>query len=251
MFAFHRPETLAAWVQERESLRGRWQTTHPGKKYPEPTPVDTTNLPDLSKGWVWTSIEQLASVLGGLTKNAKRGMLPLQMSYLRVANVYANELKLDNVEMIGIQESELERVLLEKGDLLVVEGNGSVDQIGRVALWNDSISPCVHQNHIIKVRFAEKNIADFVLYWLLSPNGRKEIQRVASSTSGLYTLSLSKVSALPVPLPPLAEQQRIVAEVERRLSVIATLEQTLTANLARADRLRQSILHRAFSGRLV
>ncbi len=173
------------------------------------------------------------------------------MSYLRVANVYANELKLDNVEMIGIQESELERVLLEKGDLLVVEGNGSVDQIGRVALWNDSISPCVHQNHIIKVRFAEKNIADFVLYWLLSPNGRKEIQRVASSTSGLYTLSLSKVSALPVPLPPLAEQQRIVAEVERRLSVIATLEQTLTANLARADRLRQSILHRAFSGRLV
>lgn len=232
--------------------RAQWQAAHPGKKYEEVEGVgETAVLPELPEGWVWATIDQLGDVLGGLTKNAKRGSLPLQIPYLRVANVYANELNLENVETIGIREAELRRVLLEENDLLVVEGNGSVDQIGRVALWNGSISPCVHQNHIIKVRFFEKRISDFVLYWLLSPGGRKGIQRVASSTSGLYTLSLSKVSALPVPFPPLAEQHRIVAEVERRLSVVAATQQAITANLARANRLRQSILHRAFSGQLV
>ena len=74
---------------------------------------------------------------------------------------------------------------------------------------------------------------------------------VASSTSGLYTLSTAKVKSITFPLPPLAEQHRIVAEVERRLSVAQELEQTVRANLARAERLRQAILKRAFEGKLV
>ena len=53
-----------------------------------------------------------------------------------------------------------------------------------------------------------------------------------------------------IPFPPLAEQTRIVAEVERRLSVIEELEATVSANLQRATRLRQSILQKAFSGEL-
>ena len=56
---------------------------------------------------------------------------------------------------------------------------------------------------------------------------------------------------MPLPLPPLPEQHRIVAEVERRLSVVAELEATVAANLARAGRLRQAVLKRAFEGRLV
>ena len=81
--------------------------------------------------------------------------------------------------------------------------------------------------------------------------GSSRVLGVASSTSGLYTLSVSKVSALPIPLPPLAEQRRIVAEIERRLSVIQQTEAAVEANLTRAERLRQSILKQAFSGKLV
>jgi type I restriction enzyme S subunit len=224
----------------------RWK-----QKYEEPEPSDREDLPELPAGWVWATMEQLGEVIGGLTKNSKRKTYPLKLPYLRVANVYADELRLDDVQEIGIRETELERVLLQKGDLLVVEGNGSIDQIGRVAIWNGSIEPCVHQNHIIKVRFELPEVNNYILSWLLSLRGREQIVRVASSTSGLYTLNLSKVSMLPIPLSPLAEQRRIVEEVERRLSVVEALEAAVATNLRRAERLRQAVLKRAFEGRLV
>jgi type I restriction enzyme S subunit len=220
-------------------------------KYKEPVAPDTSDLPELPKGWVWANIEIIGEVSGGLTKNSKRDKLPLKMPYLRVANVYADSLQLDDVKQIGINQAEIDRVLLEKGDLLVVEGNGSIDQIGRVALWDGSISPCLHQNHLIKVRFQLIEIAKYVLLWLLSVDGRKQITRVASSTSGLHTLSLSKVAVLPVPLPPLTEQPKIVEAVERFLSVIDELEKVINQNLKRAEKLRQSILKKAFEGKLV
>lgn len=64
-------------------------------------------------------------------------------------------------------------------------------------------------------------------------------------------IGLTELRAWPIPLPPIAEQQRIVAEVERRLSVVEELEAVVNANLQHATRLRQSILQRAFEGKLV
>ncbi|MCC7102711.1 MAG: restriction endonuclease subunit S [Fimbriimonadaceae bacterium] len=196
-------------------------------------------------GWCCTSVGQVAIPSGGITKNAKRRAMPIQVPYLRVGNVYANEVRLDRVEKIGVTEGEITKCTLSPGDLLVVEGNGSPDQIGRVAQWRGEIEQCLHQNHLIRLR--PNADSKWILYYLLSPLGRREIERVSSSSSGLHTLSIGKVAALSIPLPPLAEQIRIVAEVERRLSVADQMESTLTASLTRATRLRQAILKRAFS----
>jgi len=193
----------------------------------------------------------LGFITGGLTQNKKREQYVAKVPFLRVANVYANELRLDEVLEIGVLDNELERVLLKKDDLLVVEGNGSPDQIGRLAIWDDSISPCVHQNHLIKVRLLKPDMGKLILYWLLSLHGRECIKAVANSTTGLYTLSISKVSHLPSPLVPIQEQQAVIQEVECRLSVAEKIEQTVYANLKRTERLRQSILKQAFSGELV
>ena len=171
-------------------------------RYKELPPADISELPGLPEEWVWANTGTIGEVSGGLTKNSKREKYTQKMPYLRVANVYAGELRLDDMKNIGIKNEEIDKVLLRTGDLLVVEGNGSLDQIGRVALWDGFIHPCVHQNHIIKVRFNPVEIGKCVLLWLLSIDGRKQITRVASSTSGLYTLSISKVSALPTPTPP-------------------------------------------------
>jgi type I restriction enzyme S subunit len=135
--------------------------------------------------------------------------------------------------------------------LLIVEGNGSHDQIGRVALWNGEIQPCVHQNHLIKIRIFEDGIRKFCLFWLLSPEGRKIIESVASSTSGLFTLNISKVSSLPIPLPPLEEQIETTSIIEELFSCIDSLNNKLNTGLSRIARIRQSILSRTFCGQLI
>jgi restriction endonuclease S subunit/Zn-dependent peptidase ImmA (M78 family)/transcriptional regulator with XRE-family HTH domain len=237
-------ELLARILRQR---RKNWQGRG---KYKEPAAPDTAALPEIPEGWTWARLEQLCLIFGGLTKHPKRAKLPKKFPYLRVANVYANELRLEDIEYIGVEDSELAKLLVHADDLLIVEGNGSKAQIGRLAIWNGSIDPCVHQNHLIKVRPVESRMPKWILHWLQSSIGRHFVELVASSTSGLYTLSVNKVGDLPVALPPLAEQTRIVAEAERRLSVLDELEASVSLNLQRAARLRQSILQQAFSGGL-
>jgi type I restriction enzyme, S subunit len=230
--------------------RRRWEEAGGRGTYQEPVAPETSALPELPPGWCWAVLDQVGDVSGGLTKNAKRAAHEKVVPYLRVANVYADELRLDDVSEIGIRDSEMDKLLLEKGDLLVVEGNGSIDQIGRVAVWDGSIDGCVHQNHLIKVRFCLVSMGAWALRWLLSPGGRQAIEREASSTSGLHTLSISKVARLPIPLCPLAEQGRITSEVERLLSIASASSEISQSNEKRAARLRQSILKWAFEGRL-
>jgi len=89
---------------------------------------------------------------------------------------------------------------------------------------------------------------EFVFWFFTSPLGQRQITENASATT-LPILNKSRFEVLSIPIPPLAEQKRIVADVERRLSVVEEQEAVVSANIQRADRLRQSILQQAFSGR--
>jgi type I restriction enzyme S subunit len=211
----------------------------------------TPDLPALPATWSWVALSSVAEVSGGLTKNSKRDSLPLQVPYLRVANVYANELRLDDVSVIGCTENEVTRTTLTAGDLLLVEGNGSLDQIGRVAIWGGELEQCVHQNHLIKVRPRGGLDSKFALYWLLSPLGRRAIEAVAASSSGLHTLSLSKVGGLPLPLCNLEEQHEIVRRIESAFAKIDRLAKEAKRALELVGKLDEAILAKAFRGELV
>jgi type I restriction enzyme S subunit len=242
-------ERLAALLEARRAV---WRANAGSGRYPEPSELSGQHdLPSLPQGWAWACIDQVGLVSGGLTKNRDRAERELRRPYLRVANVYANRLNLDEVQEIGVSEAELPRVTLKPADLLVVEGNGSVDQIGRVALWDGSIPGCVHQNHIIKVRCTDLLPSWYVLVWCLSPLGRAHIERVASSSSGLHTLSISKIQSLPIPVPPLEALKRIKDEFDRMDAAMVSVRASLAEESARASALRQSILKAAFSGQLV
>jgi type I restriction enzyme S subunit len=249
-------ERRANWEAEQlKVFEEKGQTSKNDKwkdKYKAPDSFNQKEPPFVVPSvWEWCYFESLGVVSGGLTKNSKRNRFEKKLPYLRVANVYANELRLEDIQEIGVTDTELDRVLLEDKDLLIVEGNGSPDQIGRLAVWDNSISPCVHQNHLIKVRLIDKSLCDFVVYWLMSLPGREQIKSVASSTSGLYTLSISKISGLPVPLPSINEAIEISKLVTDKLEAAQRTEDELTKKIKHSEQLKSSILSKAFSGQLV
>lgn len=205
----------------------------------------------LPTGWRWTSLEEVSDVQGGIQKQPKRAPASNHYPFLRVANVHRGRLALNEVHRIELFGAELSRLRLERGDLLIVEGNGSQGEIGRMAVWDGSIENCVHQNHIIRARPRDGVLSEYLAFYWNSPSGARRVQAVASSTSGLHTLSVAKVKGIPVPLPPFEEQRRIVESVGLRLAVADRTLADLDVQRARAARLRQSIFQRAFSGGLV
>ena len=266
------PDALLARIREEREQRYRdaldeWERViaewkRGGEKGQKPTKpkvpkVSAATVTNVSEGlgtprhWLWLPLSTLGRVTGGLTKNQTRGALPIKAKYLRVANVYSNRLVLDEIREIGITKDELRRTRLVKGDLLFVEGNGSIEQIGRVAVWDGSVPDTTHQNHLIRFGTAGLLSSRFALYFMVSPIGRSRITAKASSTSGLHTLSISKVESLLVPVCSHAEQAEVVRRLDVHFEATDLLLAEIDANLARSEALRQSILKRAFSGQLV
>ena len=145
--------------------------------------------------------------------------------------------------------AEFEIYRLQPGDILLSEASGSPDEVGKPAVWDGQIGDCCFQNTLIRVR-AESQFVPYLFHHLLSDARSGALGRAARGV-GIHHLGAERASSWAVALPPLAEQRRIVAEVERRLPVAQQAEAAVEASLARAERLRQSILKQAFSGRLV
>lgn len=232
--------------QPPKNWKGRYKEPAPPK-----LPEDGTTLPDLPEDWCWASVDQGAEVQGGLQKSPSRAPVKNHYPYLRVANVKRGRLDLEELYRFELTNDELDKLRLEDGDLLIVEGNGSVTEIGRSAIWHNEVSNCVHQNHIIRARFASDIAPDYIDTFVNSPLGQQYMRKVASSTSGLHTLSVGKVRSIDFPLPPEIEQAAIVDAVNEKLSQIDALEAEVTRGLSRAARLRQAILKAAFEGTLV
>lgn len=199
------------------------------------------------KGWSMSTIGDLAEVQGGLQVTSARKNLPVEVPYLRVANVYRGVLDLSEIKTIRATPAEIQRTTLVKNDLLVVEGHGNPHEIGRAALWNSEIAQCVHQNHLIRARFDCKKVEPvFASEYVNSPGGRQHLLRAGKSTSGLNTISVSNVRETPIALPPLHLQQSFAT----RIASIEALKATHRRALAALDALFASLQQRAFAGAL-
>lgn len=191
-------------------------------------------------------------ISGGIQKQPKRQPTDDDpgVPFLRVANVGRRRLDLNDVHRILITDAERDRVLLKPGDLLVVEGNGSPDQIGRAALWQGQVDPCTHQNHLIRVRPDDDLLPSYLdLIWN-APSTAAQLVKVASTTSGLYTLSTKKVAAVEIPVPSLELQTELVARAEAELALASRTVADLDKVLTLLEALRQSTLRGAFDGSL-
>lgn len=197
--------------------------------------------------WQLRRVEEVAHVQGGITLGQKRNSLPLRRPYLRVANVRRGYLILDEVKEIGLTLEEERKTELRESDILLVEGNGNPQEVGRAAMWNGSIKKCVHQNHLIRVRCEQAVVSpEYFIQFVNSESGRAYFLGAGNTTSGLVTLNMTRIKQCAVPLPPLPLQKQFASAVGE----IRAMQEKQAAARRRLDDPFQSLLHRAFRGEL-
>jgi type I restriction enzyme S subunit len=227
--------------------RKKW----PGSgKYKEATVIDAGTLPSLPDGWAWASMRQVGEVQLGRQRAPQHHTGDNMRPYLRVANVFEARIDTSDVKEMNFTPAEFERYQLRCGDILLNEGQ-TPELVGRPAMFRDEVAECCYQKTLLRFRAYEGVLPAFALTVFRSYMHNRRFTRAASITTNIAHLTAEKFVEIEFPLPPLAEQTRIEAEVERRLSVVEELETTVNANLQRATRLRQSILQKAFLGQLV
>jgi type I restriction enzyme S subunit len=214
-------------------------------KFKEPVAPDTTDLPKLPCGWIWASVQQIATVQLGKMLDKKKHIEGKERPYLRNVNVRWGTVETKDLLKMFFKDTEVDKFCLKAGDVLVCEGG----EPGRASVWAGSVSGVMFQKALHRVRFYTGYDQNLLVMYLeyLAKSGRLE-RWFTGSTIRHFTRE--SFTTLPLPVPPIEEQAMITAEVERRISIISEAETQIGANLLRADRLRQSILNKAFSGQL-
>ncbi|EMY8515551.1 restriction endonuclease subunit S [Vibrio cholerae] len=215
------------------------------KDKPQPFISEDGRLFELPNGWVWSNIGETFLVTGGLQKTPKRTPVLNHYPYLAVANVQRGRLELDDLKRFEVTSEELERYRLMPGDLMVVEGNGSENEIGRCAIWSGEVQDCLHQNHLIKCRPLSLDLSSWVLQTLNSPFGIAVMKSLAVTSSGLYNLSVGKIRSIAFPLPPLKEQHRIVAKVDGLMALCDQLKSRLQTSQQTQLALAEALVEQA------
>jgi len=207
-------------------------------------------LPD---SWQWISFSDLIKISqNGLSKrNSKEG---LDFKVLRLSDIESLSISYSFPRYIKLSKEESDKYRLYDGDLVCIRVNGSKDLVGRLVIIKekDAASGWAFCDHFIRFSLdASITIAPFYFYYFQLDTVRKYVQENMVSSAGQNTVSQGTMRSLVVPLPPVHEQNTIVAEIESRLSVCDKIEETIEQGLKQAEVLRQSILKKAFEGRLV
>ncbi len=231
----------------------KWVAEHPGKKYKEPEPPDISNLPELPKGWAWTTFEQLAKNEPNAIKAGPFGS-SLKKSFCvpKGFKIYGQEQVLRDDPYFG--DYYIDKHLYEKlkscavqpGDILI----SLVGTIGRILILPKDIEPGIINPRLVKLSLDNRIInAKFTKAYIQSPYV-KYLFSLSSHGGTMDILNLTILKEVPIPLPPLDEQNVIIEELERISSIEKELESAGDINMKRAERLHQSILKQAFSGQI-
>lgn len=201
--------------------------------------------------WETDNLGDRFEIMSGVQKTPARTPKDHPIPYLAVANVYRDSVDVSEIRYFEVADDELERLKLKNKDLLIVEGNGSGNEIGRCAMWRGELPVCIHQNHIIRMRKKdEKILEEYVLYYLNSDAGKKIMKIRAKTTAGLYNLSVGKIRTIPVPFAMIEEQIEIVRILDSLLAKENAAKEAAESVLDHIDTMKKAVLARAFRGEL-
>lgn len=190
----------------------------------------------------------VADIRGGITKGRKTTGPTRPVPMLRAANVHTGFI--DTADMVTIEatDAEVERLRLNTGDVLIVEGSGNHARIGTGWMWDGSIPECLCQNHVFRIRpNTSELMPGFLAHYLTTSGARNYFRLCVKSTSGLGTINRTEVAALPVPVPALDDQARAVTLLDQARRTAAQVRSEHRA----AVQTRHSLLAELMDGYVV
>ncbi len=222
------------------------------KKYKELPAVDTNNLPKLQEGWEWEQLQIISDVLSGYafksSKYSKSGYQIVKIGNVKMTKLDLNEkptfIKLNNQEIIN-------KYLLKINDILIsMTGTRRKRDYGNVAIVMEEENLLVNQR-VARIRFSNQLCAKYFLIAMQSDHFRDQFFKNETGNVGQGNVGINSIKESIVPVPGFDEQIKIVEEIERHFSIIEKIEKTVEAGIKQSERLRQSILKKAFEGKLV
>ena len=244
-------QALTEWRAQGEVGKKPQKPSQPAEMEPVSS-VEVIDLPKLPLPWIYVRLSTIAQIGSGMSVSKDRELVdPVEVPYLRVANVQRGRLDLSQVTSMKIERTQLSALALKMWDVLFNEG-GDRDKLGRGWIWEQQLAPCITQNHVFRASpyMLFEAHAKFISYWG-NTYGQKYFDTEGKQTTNLASINRSVLSAFPVPFIPVQEQVEIVRLLESKLSLAETLEGEISAALHRLEVLRKVILKEAFSGRLV
>jgi type I restriction enzyme S subunit len=172
---------------------------------------------------------------------------------LRLTAMRQNFIDCSEIRFGAIDEANRKNLRIHSGDIFIARGSGSIHLVGRAAFVREAPSELIaFPDTMIRVRLLSEAMDPlyFVYIWN-SALVRSQIESIARTTAGIHKISQKDIEGITLPLIPIAQQRKIVEELEKQFSMIDALEEVSDITLKRADRLRQAILKRAFEGKLV
>ena len=211
-------------------------------------PISDEEKPfEIPESWEWCRIGEVflhasgKQLAGGKDKGTPR-------EYITTSNLYWNRFVLDTLKVMCFTDEEVTSSSATKGDLLVCEGGAGY---GRSAIWPYDYDICL-QNHVHRLRPLAKNLSKYVYYIMYLLKESNQLDSVGTAMPGL---SAGKLKLIPIPLPPLSEQHRIVAKIEELMPLVEEYDKAQTKlddlNTKLPEALKKSILQEAIQGKLV
>lgn len=193
------------------------------KPYPAYKDSGVEWLGEVPEHWNSGMLRWYATIQGGVAKGKDyEGRDTITLPYLRVANVQDGFVDLTEVKEISVLESELERYSLWPGDVLMNEG-GDNDKLGRGAVWQGQVKPCLHQNHVFAIRPNDLLKSEWLAAFTGSQPARTYFFLSSKQSTNLASISASNIMGLVVPIPPIAEQAQVLRFLEHETARIDAL----------------------------
>lgn len=212
-----------------------------------PEQFKDSQLGRIPKEWEILPLERIANVSSGVTLgNNLQGTGAIELPYLRVANVQDGYLDLSDIKKIHINKKDIERFGLHKGDVLMNEG-GDYDKLGRGTVWEGQISPCLHQNHVFRVRPNSALLDSYFLDAVSgSQYGKNYFLLSSKQSTNLASINSTQLNKFPIPCPEIKEQKAIV-------TILSGQEQAITSEqdvLKKLKTVKEGLMQDLLTGRV-